>query len=141
MLDTLYNDEKKEDAGLLSPLTLAFLGDGVYELFVREMLVKKGSMPAGKLHAKAVELVKAAAQAKAYDELFDSLSEEEQNIIKRGRNANSTKCPKNANPAEYRKATGIETLFGYLYLKGENERMYELFGKICEVLSADESID
>ncbi len=120
-------------------MTLAFLGDGVYELFVREMLVKNGSMPAGKLHAKAVELVKASAQAKAYDALFDKLNENEQAVIKRGRNANSTKCPKNANPADYRKATGIETLFGYLYLKGENERMLELFDMICDILTEDEA--
>ncbi len=113
------------------------MGDGVYELFVREMLVKNGSMPSAKLHTKAVELVRAAAQAKAYDALFDTLSEKEQAILKRGRNSNTAKCPKNSNPAEYRKATGIEALFGYLYLMGENERMNELFGKICEVVLSD----
>lgn len=101
------------------------------------MLVKHGSMPSAKLHTKAVEFVRAAAQAKAYDALFDKLTEKEQQIIKRGRNSNIAKCPKNSNPAEYRKATGVEALFGYLYLKGENERMSELFNMVCEVLLSE----
>ncbi len=130
----------QETAGLLSPLTLAFLGDGVYELLVRRTLIERhGSMPANKLHTLTVQLVRASAQAKVYDVLYDKLSGQEQDILRRGRNANSTKCPKNADPGEYRKATGVEALFGYLYLRGEQGRIEELFERIYdEILRGDE---
>jgi len=84
-------------------------------------------MPANKLHALAVKKVKAAAQAKAYYELEQILSEEEQDILRRGRNANTTKVPKSCTPDEYRKATAIESLFGYLYIGGRIDRVEELY--------------
>lgn len=115
-----------------SPLTLAFLGDAVFELLVREHITAGGSMPVNKLHLKSVELVCAQAQAKAIDILKDHLTDEEADIFRRGRNATGNQIPKNSNPKEYRAATGLETLFGYIYLKGEIERINELFSIIIE---------
>lgn len=117
----------------MSPLTLAFLGDGVYELFVREYLVDKGSRPVKKLHSRAVELVRCEAQSKALTEnLWEMLTEEERAVTLRGRNAHVGHVPKNAQVADYHGATALETLFGYLYLKGETERLRELFTAVLE---------
>mgnify|MGYP000098601555 FL=1 len=118
------------DPVALSPLTLAFIGDCVYELFVREALVTEANRPASELHAQKVRYVSAAAQAKAYRFIEDSLTEKESNIFKRGRNAHTTHTPKNMTNADYHTATGIEALFGFLYLSGETERLRELFGII-----------
>lgn len=111
----------------LSPVALAFIGDGVFELLVRERLIERGSMPAHKLHRLAVKKVCASSQASCYDALEAVLSEEESSILKRGRNAHTSRVPKSCTPEEYRKATAIEALFGYLYLKGGMERIAELF--------------
>ena len=122
----MFVEEEDVDLHTLSPITLAFLGDAVYELLVREQLAKENA-PAGKLHRKAVKRVCCSAQAAGYDALQEVLTEEERNVLRRGRNANSTRVPKNAHPQEYRKATGLEALFGYLYLKKETGRILELF--------------
>ncbi len=114
---------------LLSPLTLAFIGDGVYGLLVRERLAAV-NRPVGTLHKKSVELVNAHAQALAIQSIMDKLTEDEIAIYKRGRNANSVKHPKNSDLTEYRMATGLEALFGYLYLSNNQERLYELFNII-----------
>lgn len=124
------------DPKLLSPGTLAFLGDAVYELFVRQQLVETANMPVNKLHLLAVEKVRASFQSNAYSIIEPQLTEEEQTIWKRGRNANGVKAPKHADPVEYRRATGLETLFGYLFLQGKMDRLEELFQII---LSADEA--
>ncbi len=117
----------------MSPLTLAFLGDGVYELFVREYLVNQGSCPVKKLHSRAVELVRCEAQARALSEkLWPLLTGEEQAAALRGRNAHVGHVPKNAEVSDYHGATALETLFGYLYLKGEIQRLRELFFVILE---------
>lgn len=117
----------------MSPLTLAFLGDGVYELFVREYLVSKGSCPVKKLHSRAVELVRCEAQSEALSEsLWPLLTEEEQAVALRGRNAHVGHVPKNAEVGDYHAATALEALFGYLYLKGETDRLRELFAVILE---------
>jgi len=118
-----------------SPLTLAFLGDGVYEVYVREHIVLVGSMNADELHKRAVSMVRASFQAKAVDYLSDNnlLFEEEIDVIRRGRNATKNSVPKSSNPAEYRKATGLEALFGYLYLINNEARMRELFEHICNI--------
>ncbi len=115
------------DPKLLSPGTLAFMGDAVYELYVRQRLVERANMPVNKLHGLAVEKVRASFQSKAYSIIEEQLSEEEQNIWKRGRNANNIRAPKNADLVEYRRATGLEALFGYLFLQGRKERLEELF--------------
>ncbi len=114
---------------LLSPLTLAFIGDGVYGMLVRERLVLI-NRPVGTLHKKSVELVNASAQAAAVIKIMDMLTEEEVAIYKRGRNANGIRHPKNADLSEYRMATGLEALFGYLYLSDNHPRLYELFNII-----------
>lgn len=107
-------------------LTLAFLGDAVYELEIRRFLCSNGNAPSGVLHKKAVEFVRAAFQAKAYDELETFLNDGEMAVMKRGRNSNGASVPKSSSPIEYRKATGVEALFGYLYLKGEEDRINEI---------------
>lgn len=114
----------------LSPLTLAFLGDAVFELLVREELVQEANMPVARLHHRAVGVVCAGAQSDAVAVLEPILTEEEHEIYKRGRNANGHHVPKNADPAEYRRATGLEALFGFLYLKGEQERIRFLYQTI-----------
>ncbi len=113
----------------LSPLTMAFLGDAVFELLVREELIKKGDAPVNKLHKDAVKMVCASAQHKAMEILMPILTEEEISIFKRGRNTHNN-VPKNADPSEYRAATGLETLFGFLHIKGDNNRIKELFNII-----------
>lgn len=115
-----------------SPLTLAFLGDVVFELLVRERLLADGNMPVRDLHKKATEKVCASAQCSAASEILDMLTPEEEAVFKRGRNANSTHSPKSATTAEYRTATGIEALFGYLYLKKDVSRINELFLKMMK---------
>lgn len=130
LLEKLYN--KECDLKTLSPLTLAFVGDGVFDLFVREQLVEAHNRPVGVLHKLAVESVRCEAQARAALLIAPLLSEEEAEIFKRGRNAHTTHTPKNASPADYHAATGLETLFGYLYLKGEIERLRLLFGAVSE---------
>lgn len=116
-----------------SPLTLAFLGDSVYEQLVREKLVLKANMPVGKLHIFAVKRVRANFQSKAVDVISPILTDEEAAILKRGRNATGNTVPKSSNPVEYRRATALECLFGYLYLKGESTRIQELFDVIWEI--------
>lgn len=120
-----------EEPGLLSPLSLAFIGDGVYELLAREFLISQGNAPVGRLHSRTVELVSAAAQSAAYERIAPLLTSEESDIFRRGRNAHSAHhCPKHTEPAVYRRATGVEALFGWLYLTGQVGRANELFGII-----------
>lgn len=111
---------------LLSPLTLAFIGDSVYELYVRTRICKIGSMPANKLHRMATLFVKASAQAKSMKAIIERLNEDETAVFRRGRNSKSPTVPKNAVLSEYKIATGFEALIGFLYLKGENERLIEI---------------
>lgn len=125
---------EEQNPKLLSPLTLAFVGDGVYELLVRKRIVEAGSMPPKKLNAHKVEMVRASAQAAVYDGLEPLLTEDERDMLKRGRNAHTGSVPKNAQMADYRKATGVEALFGFLYLKGDWERLYFLFDKAMRIL-------
>ena len=120
-------DPKVERPELLSPLALAFVGDGVYELLARQQLLARGSAPVGRLHSRTVELVSAAAQARAYRLVAPLLSPEEEAIYRRGRNANSTRSPRHTDPAVYRCATGMEALFGWLDLTGQVARLEQLF--------------
>ena len=120
------------NANEISPLTLAFVGDGVYDLLVREYLVKCANRPVGELNRRKVALVCCAAQAKFYTLLESKLTDKELSVYKRGRNATPNSTPKNATLAQYHSATGLEALFGYLYLDGQNERLRELFGMITD---------
>ncbi len=121
---------EKKDANQYSPLTLAFLGDAVYEQLVRERLVLTANMPVKKLHAEAVERVRAAYQSNAAERLLPVLDEEEAAVFRRGRNATGNTVPKSSDPVEYRRATGLEALFGYLRLTENHERIRELFDLI-----------
>lgn len=112
-----------------SPLALAFLGDSVYEILVLEYLVREANRPAAKLHEQKIQLVCAAFQAQAIDRLIPLLTEEETAVYKRGRNANNT-VPRHTSAQDYHKATGLEALFGYLHLLGEQARLEELFAAI-----------
>ena len=121
------------DAKMYNPVSLAFLGDGVYELLVRrKLLAEHGSLSANKLHKLCVAHVKAAAQSEAFLRIQPLLTEEEQSIFLRGRNANNVSVPKSATPQDYRRATGLEALFGFLYLSGRSERIEELFSILTE---------
>ena len=122
--------EYKINGNSLNGLSLAFIGDAVYEIMVREHLLENGSLQVGKLHKMAVEYVRASYQADVFDFLEPIVDEEERGILHRGRNASATHVPKGANAIEYRKATGVESLFGWLYLEGKNERIKELFRMI-----------
>ncbi len=115
------------DLHTISPLNLAFVGDGVYELMVRERLVSLAGRPNKDLHRLAVQQVRAEAQAAALDKILPHLTERETAIFKRGRNAHTSRTG-----GAYHKATGLETLFGYLYLEGQLERVRELFALTLE---------
>ena len=110
----------------LPALTLAYLGDTVYDLYVRTTLAETLRLPMRALHLEASKLVCAAGQAKAYRRIADVLSESEQAAFRRGRNAHSGTVPKNADVRDYRVATGLEALLGHLYLLGEDDRIGEL---------------
>ena len=118
-----------QDIRSYSPLTLAYIGDGVYELIIRTILVKKGNCPVNRLHKKASSLVKAAAQSAIIEKIEEELTQEEHDIHRRGRNAHSPTMAKHATMADYRRATGFEALMGYLYLKEDYERMITLVRK------------
>jgi len=109
-----------------SPLVLAYIGDAVYELYIRTLLLSKGNAPVHKLHKKSVDYVKAKAQSDIIHKMMEQLDAEEQDIVRRGRNAKSGTIPKNADVTEYRYATGVETLLGYLYIKQDYSRLLEL---------------
>lgn len=115
-----------ENPNLLSPSVLCFVGDAVYGLYVRTALAEV-NRPSGELHKLSVRLVNATAQAKAYELLEPYLTEVEMSTFKRGRNFHTSNTPKHSTAKEYHIATGLECLFGYLYLSGKNERADELF--------------
>ncbi len=120
----------KQDICSYSPLTLAYIGDGIYELIIRSMIVTEGNGPVNKMHKRSSSLVKAETQAEFIKYMLDNdiLNDEELRIYKRGRNAQSYTKAKNASVTDYRMATGFEALIGYLYLSGQSERMMELVG-------------
>ena len=114
------------DARRLPALTLAFVGDTLCDLYVRTMLIERHALPVHDLHVKASERVNAGAQARAAHTLMEAFTSEELVIYKRGRNAKSHTIPKNANMSDYRAATGLEAVLGYLYLSGREPRAFEL---------------
>lgn len=113
----------------LSPGVLAFVGDAYYGLLVREMLAET-NRPSGELHSESVKHVKAGAQAAAFKIIESELTDAELSVYKRGRNSHVNSIPKNASVGEYHSATGLEALFGYLHLSGNDQRAKELFEKI-----------
>lgn len=124
-METLMNPEE------LNGLTLAYLGDAVLEIMVRQKVIESGVTDVGRLNNMARTFVRATEQSCALNNIIDLLDEEEISIFKRGRNAKGN-TPKSASTAEYRRATGLEALFGFLYMKGKTERMQFLFEKAYE---------
>ena len=126
-----------DDPGQYSPLSLAFIGDSVYGAVAKTVVVLRGNCPANALDHKAVGYIKAVSQSKVADHLLknDILSEEELSVYRRGRNAKSPTTAKNAPVGDYRKATGLEALIGYLYLKGDMDRVTEIMDiavRVCD---------
>lgn len=131
--------DTNSDLRQYSPQTLAFIGDTVYELFVRESLVTEANRPVGELNRRKVSLVNCESQAQAIRLITPYLTDEEVAVYKRGRNAFTRNTPKNSSVADYHSATGLEALFGYLYLKGDLKRLRQLFSYITE--SGELSLD
>ena len=132
-LDELFHLEN-QDLRSYSPLTLAYIGDGVYELFIRNHILSQNlELTAHKIHIKAIGYVKAKSQATIMHVIENDLTEEESYIYKRGRNAKSATIPKNADVRDYRMATGFEALVGYLYLTGNFEKLEFIFNKAISI--------
>ena len=127
----------ERDANQYSPLSLAFLGDSVYDTLVRSYLLNIANMPVSKLHSAKIKLVCAEFQSDAYERLTEYLTEKEFAVLKRGRNATGNTVPKHADAVNYRRATAVECLFGYLYLIGRTDRISELFEIIINSTSID----
>lgn len=127
------SDTKRTAADAYSPLTLAFVGDGVYDLLVRDHLVRRANRPVGELNKIKVSLVNCESQARFVQKLMPSLTEKERAVYKRGRNAAPKCTPKHGSVADYHSATGLECLFGYLHINGETERINLLFNQIVEM--------
>lgn len=128
-------NRSEEEINLLSPLTWAYVGDCVYELYIRTNLVNQTNLKPHKLHIETIKYVKAKSQAKLLEKIYENLTEEEKDIVRRGRNAESHHLPKNANVQEYRYATAFEALLGYLYLTKKRNRLKEILA-----LAVDETI-
>ena len=131
-MDYFHLSENKQDLLNMSSLGLAYLGDAVFEVMVRGWLCLHGKLTAGKLHRAALAYVAAPRQAALMEKLFPALTDEETRIYKRGRNANPHSHPRGATRQEYQIATGLEALFGWLYLQGETERLNTLFEIMME---------
>ena len=133
LIKTSFGCEER-DVRSYSPLTLAYIGDGVYDLVIRTLVVERANRPPNELHKLTSAYVKAEMQAKMIVALKDELTEEEAQVFKRGRNAKPYTTAKNATRADYHKATGFEAVMGYLYLTGQNQRMLELIRRGLELM-------
>lgn len=125
--------ERKKDQSevkMLSPLTWAYIGDSVFELYVRTELINKTNLKPHKLHIEAIRYVKAKSQAEKLNEIYESLTDEEKDIVRRGRNTQNHHLPKNSNVQEYMYATAFEALIGYLYLTKQHTRLKEILDKV-----------
>ena len=120
---------KKQDVRTYSPLTLAYIGDAVYDLIIRTMVVERANRPANELHRITVRYVSAEAQSRIVETLMGSFTEEELSVYRRGHNSKPHTMAKNASPSDYLKATGFEAVLGYLYLQDRMERVLELVKK------------
>lgn len=130
---------KEVDIKSYSPLTLAYIGDGIYDLIIRTLVVNKGNKQVQKLHLETSALVNAGTQSKMMRILQEQLTEEEHAVYKRGRNAKSVSPAKNQSVTDYRRATGFEALLGYLYLKKEWQRILDLVKMGLDSLNEDEN--
>jgi ribonuclease-3 family protein len=133
-----HNFNKKISANEYSPLVLAYIGDAIYEVYVRTMIISKGNTAVNNMHKEAKKYVKASEQARIYHTIEAILTESEMSVFKRGRNAKSFTVPKNAVLSDYKHATGLEALVGYLYIDGQLERLMELLDKGIQALESNE---
>lgn len=132
-LDLLMQRKKDIEAvKLMPPLVWAYIGDSVYELFIRLELVNTTKLKPHELHIKAIEYVKAKAQSELLSKIYDELTENEKDIVRRGRNAQSHHLPKNASRTDYQYSTAFEALIGYLYLTKQDERLQEILQKLIK---------
>ena len=125
-MEFIKREKNINDAKLLSPLVWAYVGDSVYELFVRTKLTNKSNAKPHKLHIESIKYVKAKAQADILKKIQDNLTEDEKDIVRRGRNTENHHVAKNSNVADYSQSTGFEALIGYLYLTKQDERLEEI---------------
>ena len=130
MEEFLKIDRPKEEIELMSPLTWAYIGDAVYELYIRNKLINETNLKPHKLHIEAIRYVKAKSQAEKLSEIYESLTDEEKDIVRRGRNTQNHHLPKNSNVQEYMYATAFEALIGYLYLTKQHTRLKEILDKV-----------
>jgi ribonuclease-3 family protein len=121
-----FEEISKEDAMILNPQVLAFVGDAVYTMYIRNMIVLNNKGKSGELHKITAKYVKAKTQSEAIEKLLPSLTQDEQDVFKRGRNYKTQSTAKNSSVQEYHRATGFEAVLGYLYLSGQQERLNEL---------------
>ncbi len=126
MKNFLEIKKSKDEIQLMSPLTWAYIGDAVYELYVRNKLINETNMKPHKLHIEAIKYVKAKSQADKLNEIYEMLNDEEKDIVRRGRNTQNHHLPKNSNVQEYMYSTAFEALIGYLYLTEQNNRLKEI---------------
>lgn len=122
----------------VSPLSLAYIGDAVYEVYIRSYIMRSDNMPVAKLHKAATRYVSAKAQAQIVKSIMDDFTAEELSVYKRGRNAHSYTSAKNADIVDYRMATGLEALLGYLHIKKDNARLEEIITKCIDVINSEE---
>ena len=132
MNDIIPRNKEIEEVKLMPPLVWAYVGDCVYELYIRMHLVNNTRLHPHELHVKTIEYVKAKAQSEILKEILDHLTEEEKDIVRRGRNAENHHLPKNASVEDYKYATAFEALIGYLYLTKQDERLNEILELIID---------
>lgn len=125
-MEFIDREKDIQDVKMLSPLVWAYAGDSVYELFIRTMLINNSNAKPHKLHIESIKYVKAKAQAEVLKRISENLTEEEKDIVRRGRNTENHHVAKNANVAEYAQSTAFEALIGYLYLSRQDERLKEI---------------
>ena len=130
MIELINREKSETDVNMLSPLTWAYVGDAVYELYIRTNLVNNTKLKPHKLHIESIKYVKAKAHADSWKKIENILSDSEKDIVRRARNAENHHLPKNADPADYMYSTAFEGLIGYLYLTKQDERLQEIL-KMC----------
>ena len=133
MVEVIERQKTEAEVNTMSPLTWAYIGDSVFELYIRMYLVNTTKMKPHKLHIEAIKYVKAKAQADILQKLESSLTEKELEIVKRGRNAKNHHLPKNATVQDYMYSTGFEALIGYLYLTKQDERLDEILKEVAKI--------
>ena len=133
LIEIIERKNENIDIDTMSPLTWAYIGDAVYELYIRNYFINTTKLKPHKLHIELIKYVKAKAQAEILEKLMDNLTEKEQEIVKRGRNAENHHLPKNATVQEYMYSTAFEALIGYMYLTKQDDRLKEILDLCIEI--------